>query len=308
MKINRRDFLKLLGLQALSSTSCAKSSSFIFSTEDFEINKVNIAIKDLKDEFVNYKIGFLSDIHLGPYITKSYLKLVLEALYKLKPDILLLGGDYINLPEDNQIRRNFGVVRDADYDYNKYSLKLLSKKVFFDLSNLINKFKFKDGVYAVYGNHDRWANKNDCMYYFEKSGIRILKNNYISIERNNAKLEVVGVDDYWTGVPNLSKSIPKLDKNSVKILLNHNPDYITVQEKLYGQEFDLILGGHSHGGQIRLPFVGALVTNVEDRNFAFKLNKLGKTYCYTSNGLGVVEIPYRLNCKPEANIFVLQKK
>lgn len=305
MKINRRQFLQLALVECVSLQACTTQPFFEFNTENIELNKILISINNLNPYLKDYKIGFISDIHLGPYVSKHFLIKALEILKQNKIDLLLLGGDYINLPEPGLIRSTFGVLREPDYNVFKDSIKYLSKKVFNDLALILKQYSPKDGIVGIYGNHDRWVNQNDCQESFSKNNISLLKNDKIIINRKNAQIEIAGVDDYWTGIPCLDKVVSSLKKDSVKILLNHNPDYISVQSKKYNNNFDLILSGHTHGGQIRLPGVGALVTNTKDHNFVSGLNKIGKSNCYTSRGLGVVEIPHRINCKPEINIFTL---
>jgi hypothetical protein len=178
-----------------------------------------------------------------------------------------------------------------------------------------------DGVFAVLGNHDNWHGGKLCVDIFQSFGIKTLQNEEHVIQRGDAALVLIGVDDYLTGMPSFPES--KLNqivatygsrarfgstsqKSVVSLLLAHNPDYVGDLFRFTDRSVDIALCGHTHGGQIKIP--GTPYTpfcNVQNRRFLEGLQATSKGTVYTSRGLGVVEIPIRISCRPETCIFTL---
>lgn len=140
-----------------------------------------------------------------------------------------------------------------------------------------------------------------------KAGIQVLLNTVFPVERQGKRLLVLGSDDYWTGIPSTSAMPDKKEPGQVRIVLSHNPDYLSHLLEKTRFEFDLGLSGHTHGGQIKLPLIGALHYNIKDQRFAEGLFSHPRAVTYTSRGIGVVGLPIRINCPPEVNVFTLKR-
>jgi predicted MPP superfamily phosphohydrolase len=137
--------------------------------------------------------------------------------------------------------------------------------------------------------------------------LKLLINQEFSIKRGEQSLEVFGVDDYLTGIPTTPPTrSPLKDGVSKRIILSHNPDYISALLKRPEHSFSLALCGHTHGGQVVLPIVGPIAAQVVDRRFISGLHNLDNRIVYTSRGLGVVGLPFRLDCPPEVSVFTLR--
>lgn len=235
------------------------------------------------------KIAVLGDLHAGPYKKTAFFERVVEKTIQLNPDIVVLVGDYTynGLPE------------------NKREVEYLSP-----LKKLTEKYK----VYAVPGNHEyglsdylpehssqtRFADVSEVTREaFESYGITYLQNQTLSLEINGQQIYLFGGDEVWSGNLDYS-SIEDTDPTIPKIALLHNPAYLYHE---HPTGIDLTIAGHTHGGQIRLPFIGPL--GKADDTIPKKLytglhepERKGE-YLFVTQGLGESEARARLLCPPE---------
>lgn len=242
----------------------------------FFVEPYLLEIKRLKlknEDLAGLKIVFASDFHIKPY-EKLRLKKIIRKINEQNPDIILLGGDFVNSHKKNMT-----------YPIEKISSELKSLK-----SNY--------GTYAILGNHDGWQGKYEVIQALQENNITVLENSNINL--NN--FTIAGVEDLQTGNPNIEKAIGQNNKNV--ILLTHSPDiFPQVPDTVF-----LTLAGHTHGGQI--VFWGMeplLVPSVYGKKYAYGLKqKNGKTM-YVSKGLGTSILPLRFNCKPEIVVIEFEK-
>lgn len=268
------------------------------TTDDVELIALTVAVPNLPPAFEGYRIGFITDTHLGSYVLTTTVHKALSLLAAAKPSLLIYGGDYGWLPERDLIYP----VRNPEFA--GLSFEDRNRAVYARLAALNQTLQPADGSVGVMGNHDRWVAPATCIDVLSRGGIDILVNKDHTIKRGDATLSVFGVDDYWTGVPRLPTATTT--SAEVKILVAHNPDYVADQITRGDIWWHLALCGHTHGGQICLPFIGPVIYNVVDHRYAE-----GKVACgpaslvYTSRGIGVVEIPKRINCRPEVTVVTL---
>lgn len=298
MRFSRRAFMHLTAGSALSLAGGTVWAWNHEGTAALERLLVPIAVAGLPEAFAGYRIGFITDTHLGLYVETPLIEHAFNLVRAADIDLLLLGGDFAWIPDtpNRWSPRNQELARRPYHE--------VPERVYSTLGRLAAAAAPRDGVFGVLGNHDRWIAPPERLASFINSGFRLLVNEAITVQRGTDELVVIGVDDYWTGVPRLpDRSAPR--GSQVRVLLAHNPDYVS--ERLARGEFDFHLAvcGHTHGGQIRLPLVGALVHNVRDTRFSAGLVEVGAGQVYTSRGVGVVEIPYRVNCPPEVTVFEL---
>ncbi len=209
------------------------------------------------------KLVFASDFHIKPLETFR-LKRIIKKINEQKPDIILLGGDYVSGHKKGQ--------------------SLSIDKIAFELTNLNSKY----GTFAVVGNHDGWQGKEEVISELEKNNIKVLFNNNICLE----KFCIAGVDDPQTGTADVEKALAGIQKPV--IFLTHTPD---IMPKI-PETVNLTLAGHLHGGQIRLN--GAIIVpSAYGKKYAngFLLDHNRKIY--TTKGLGTSILPIRFNCPPE---------
>lgn len=298
MNISRRQFIKSC---ITASLLAGTGSLLMYPSYSIETLSYKIPIRNLHKDFDGYRIGFLTDFHLGPFVREEWIEEAFRRIAALKVDLLLLGGDYQGFP-DSTLARSFG-----DFNNSKYtglSQTSASEKIFDDFFKLLSLVSPPDGIVAVYGNHDRRSLPDICARTFSRrTNLVLLENGVFTIKRGTAKIEIVGIADYLTAVP----EFPKALDHSTRILLSHNPDSLSAMMQNDIMDFDFILCGHTHGGQIKLPLIGALTYNISNLRFAEGLVLLNQTVVYTSRGLGMVEIPLRINCPAEITVFALEQ-
>ena len=300
MRLSRRSFLALSGLGVLTTATGVSAARDTFN---LEMTHTVIPLPSLPPEFEGYRIGLLSDIHLGVYIPDEFVADAVAQLAKSQVDLVILGGDYIWLQE-SLLSRTYGEhFRNPRYAGSP-SIEL-AKKIFHDVADIVTQLAPRDGTYAVMGNHDAWVDPRLCIEQFTQHGVHFLVNQEAEVVRGDARLSIFGTDDLWNGIPRLLTR--KLARpNEVRMLLTHNPDFASFTLDHTEFQFDFALSGHTHGGQVCFPLVGALHYNVRDHRFTQGLVAHPKgTQVFTSRGLGVVEVPWRLNCRPEVAVIEL---
>ena len=282
--VTRREFLKLfwLGFLDLFLLSLgAAAYGFLIEPGLFQVERVRLKLKRLPRSFSGIRIAQISDIHMGGWMNQERLQEVMDLITEEKPDVLLITGDFL-----------------IGHQFDETSPQLLQ-----DLSTVLSPLSQAIPTFAVLGNHDYWTNAEAVRNMFSTCGIRDLTNTVFTLTRANVHLHICGVDDIWEGVPNLELIASQLTYNSVSILLAHEPDFADKSART--GSFDLQVSGHSHGGQVVLPFLGPPILPYLGRKYPSGLYKIGEMYQYTNRGVGMAGLPVRWNCRPEITIFEL---
>lgn len=240
--------------------------SFLIEPNLIKVNKITLKSDSIK----NTRIVFVSDFHLSKF-AKRRLDKIVKKINELKPDIVISGGDYAILH-----RAKYSM--DMDYAAKKLS-----------------GIKTKYGFYSVLGNHDYFQDGKYIKESLEKNKIKILENSNYKININGASLYIAGISDMQTTFFDLEKAL----KNTKRplILVSHSPDIMPLAKN----RADLILAGHTHGGQVRIPFFGAVIVP----------SKYGKRFeygfienlMYVTSGLGTSILKMRFNCMPEITVI-----
>ena len=243
-----------------------------------------IAITNLPTPFHGYRIVQISDIHLDEYTEPFFLERVVRKVNDLAPDLVLLTGDFITHGSLTFIAGRHAIRRCSEI-----------------LTTLTAPLRC-----AILGNHDVAFNATIVVDSLTAHGTPVLVNQYLPIERNGARLWLCGVDDPGTSHPNLDLAVPARPDGPV-LLMAHEPDYADeVIAHPRGSLIDLMLAGHSHGGQIRLPFLGPLVLPPMGEKYPEGYYRFNQMQLYVNRGIGTVGLPFRLNCPPEITIITLQ--
>lgn len=231
------------------------------------------------------KIAFITDLHVGPYKQENYVEKVVKKTLAEKPDLILLGGDFLYNEE-----------QEAQY---LIPLKQLADN--FPIFAVTGNHEFNTGKYGDENLSDR---TNLLRQLFAEWKIQILDTQMVPLTIQNKKIDLYGVEDLWTGQANLKELIDYVTPNRPNILLSHNPDIIL--DQLHAQ-FDLTISGHTHGGQIRLPFIGSIlgVPTQLGRKYDKGLFKFDNNYLYISAGLGESGVRARFFNPPELSIINL---
>ena len=267
------------------------------------VERISVHLSNLPDAFNGYRIGFLTDIHLGMWVPLEWIHHALELLRQANVDLLILGGDYVFVTE-NPVWKLTHCIRNSKY--MGLSKAEATANIFRDIGEIFSQYTFRDGTIGVVGNHEHWnsiALFTQTMKEFPQ--LRFLINEEVTISRGEQTLNVLGVDDFLTGLPILPP--PRSTTSTTRILISHNPDYVANLLTDAPSSFNLALCGHTHGGQVRLPGVGTFIVQVQDPRFVQRLFTVVNATVYTSRGLGVVGLPFRVNCPPEITICELTR-
>lgn len=299
--ISRRSFLRAAcGAGALGLTSAAYAS-ICATTEDLEVTETTLTYPHLPQDLDGFRIGFLSDLHLGGWVKTELIEEALRLLQNQKVDLLLLGGDYIWVPDtfgglsfDSFINKSFP--GDSDEE--------VAEKIYSTLAELLQGISFPYGKIAILGNHDRWSSYDSYKRHLPSAGVSVLLNTEIKIKHGSSTVHIIGTEDLWTGIPKLPPATP-IDHNEFRLLLTHNPDFASWAYHKMNFPFHLSICGHTHGGQVKLPLIGALSYNIADPRYGEGLVDYGETKFYTTRGIGVVEVPLRVACRPEVTVLTL---
>jgi predicted MPP superfamily phosphohydrolase len=278
-RISRRKFLIGSGAAAASLAVYAGE----ISRHEIDIVDRPILIRKLPNAFHDFRLVQISDIHLDEYTEPFFLERIVKHVNDLKPDCVLLTGDFVTVGVLTSIARN-AAFRCAEI-----------------LSTLTCPLR-----YAVLGNHDVGVSASLVIDALQSHGIPTLVNDHVPIELGGASLLICGLEDPGTSSPDLTLTIPAHPEGPV-ILLSHEPDYAdTVIKHPRFPLVDLMLSGHAHGGQIRLPGFGPLVLPPMGRNYPEGLFRFGQMQLYVNRGIGTVGLPFRLNCPPEITVITLK--
>jgi uncharacterized protein len=279
-RFTRRKFLIGTGVAAAGFTLYSGE----IARHNVDTVQQTIAIKNLPDPFHGYRIVQLSDIHLDEFTEPFFLERVVHKVNDLAPDLVLLTGDFVTRGSLTFIASTHAAHRGAEI-----------------LTALTSPLR-----YAILGNHDVSVSSPLVIHALTSNGTPVLVNQHVPIERNGARIWLCGSDDLCAGRPNINLTIPA-DPDGPVILMAHEPDYAdTVVNHPRGKVVDLMLSGHSHGGQVRLPFVGPMILPPLGEKYVQGYFRLDHMQLYVNRGIGTVGLPFRLNCPPEITVLTLQ--
>jgi predicted MPP superfamily phosphohydrolase len=276
--VSRRGFLKwILGSGAVGAVSLFSGRVYITKIEPrwVEVVKVDVPIRGLPTPLHGFTIAQLSDFHAGPYIKAEDVRRAVEAANKLGPDLVVLTGDYVSESAQHSVA----------------------------CAGELAALQAEHGVYAILGNHDFWTDADVVAADLRQAGLDVLRNEHRRLDVGGADVYLVGIEDVWSGKPDLEAALDGVPRGAPTVLLAHEPDFA---DQATGQGITLQLSGHSHGGQVRLPFVGAPVLPYLAHKYPYGLRQVGEMWLYTNRGIGLVAPPVRFLCRPEITLLQLQ--
>lgn len=239
------------------------------------IEHIKVPIQHLPTDLDHFKIVQLTDLHYDKDTSLSFMQTVVERTNRLKPDLIVLTGDFI----------------------------IWEAEPILELVPILAKLNAQYGVFAILGNHDDSEMVKTA--FEEETSISLLINQGINLTVGQAHLYLAGLAPGSGG--NLSLALEHHSPNVPVLLLVHEPDLVDI----YAQDsrITLQLSGHSHGGQVRLPFFGALVLPYSSKKYDHGLYQINHTWLYTSRGIGMLPLPpVRFNCPPEISEITLNGK
>jgi len=283
-QVSRRSFL----MGALYGAGGLALYAGEFERHWLEVVRKDIGIGGLPAEFDGLTVAQLSDIHLDEFTEPFLLREAIDEINRARPDVVLLTGDYVSsqvLPPQ------------------------LTAEAAWQCGKLLGQLECRQR-YAIFGNHDIWAGEQHVGDALKSHGVTVLRNSYLPLERGRGRIWLAGLDDPVCGQPDPDRAIPPSIRNIATepiLLMCHAPDYVDeLQKHPAGHAVSLVLCGHTHGGQIRLPILGPLRLPPGGRKYVEGLFRLGTTLLYVNRGIGSVGVPFRFDCRPEITLFTLR--
>ncbi len=281
----RRQFLRRLTATALLS-GAGGGVYGLHEAKVCQVERLSIALRHLPAAFDGTTVAFVTDTHYGPGVPLSYLERVVAMTNALHPDIVALGGDYVQ-------RSRYLQPRGGHRHYIAPGVAVLAG------------LRAPLGRFAVLGNHDRKESAMLTRRALADNALVDLTNTGVWLERGGSRLRLCGVDDYATGRPNLRYALGDTRLDDACLLLSHNPDFV---ERIRDPRVDLVLSGHTHGGQIVLPLVGAPVTASRyGQKYVRGLVQGPTARVYVSRGVGTIGPPIRFGAPPEVTFLTLRQ-
>ncbi len=283
MAITRREFLAI-SAGALAGGALGRG---LYEPHETTVSQVVVNLKRLPAAFDGVRIAQLSDIHFNSFMTAGHLDRVLEMTNAQKPDLVMLTGDFVTASH----RRNR---RDRDARAEQA----------WPCANLLRRLESPLGCFAVLGNHDYDTNADIVAEALSTGGqIQVLRNRAVALERDGARMWLAGVDDVLAHHAEPEGTLQGIPKEECSVVAVHEPDFADEMRKF---SVDFQISGHSHGGQIRLPVVGALYLPRGARRYPLGHYQFGDFQLYTNRGIGVIGLPMRFLCPPEITVFTLK--
>jgi len=251
-----------------------------------ELNEREVSVRDLPGAFTGFRIAQLSDFHASRQVTLQYLSEAIALAQAQRPDLIVLTGDFIH----------------RGYKYVA------------PVADALAGLEAPYGVFAVLGNHDfsvrnalgfrRYRHLHRAVAgALQERGIRVLRNEAVALHKEGATLHLVGLEDLWSRDCDLEQAFARLAPQIPAIVLAHNPRTVEI---LNGKRCDLMLSGHTHGGQIHLPRLGRPMLSRRARRLAAGLYLHHDTRIYVNKGVGF-GFRFRFGVRPEVAILVLQQ-
>lgn len=277
-RLTRRSFL---GVSAASLGGLALYAGEV-SRHELSVEEHTIHLKRLPDAFRGMRIVQISDFHYAEYTEPFFLREVVRRVNRLKPDMVLMTGDFIS----------FGPL---PYSYARAHAPECASI----LSGIECPLR-----YASLGNHDTTIGPEYVIRPLEEHRIPVLVNRSVALERDGQRLWLAGVGSACCSDANPGAAIPQasLSGNEAVILMAHEPDTLPEMARY---NVDLMLSGHTHGGQVRFPFLPPLELPPLGQDYIEGLFRHGPTQLYVNRGIGAVGLPFRFNCPPEITVFTL---
>jgi hypothetical protein len=250
-----------------------------------EVNRLEVPIPDLPAAFDGFRVVQLSDLHCSDKVGPEFIDEAVDLALAERPDVIVVTGDFIH------------------HGYRHIP----------QAAAHVRRLSAPNGVFAVLGNHDysirnalglrRHRHLHQAVAdALAAEGMRVLRNETVPLQRDGCSVDLIGVDDLWSRTCDLDRALAGCDPARPRVVLAHNPRTV---EHLAGRRCDLMLSGHTHGGQIDLPRLGRVVLGRKARRFAAGMYEFAGTYLYVNKGVGF-GWRLRYNVRPEVAVLVLR--
>ena len=266
--IGRRAVLKGLAGAGAAALGVAGGYGFVYERHELRVTRVNLPIPGLPPVLAGLRIGLVTDVHRSRWVSHDDVTRAVAAMMNEHPDLIVLGGDYVTW---------------GDRQYVGPSAEALAP------------LSAPHGVFGILGNHD---DDHDMPAALATRGVRMLKDARTTIRIKDEPVDLVGIR-FWTKRPSDIASLVR-GAPGIVMLLAHDPRRLTEAAAL---KIPLVLSGHTHGGQVVLPGVGALAA--QKFPVVAGIGRRDRTTMFVSRGVGTVYVPVRVNCPPEVAVLTL---
>lgn len=275
--ITRRDFVTGLVAAPLVAVSATSAYARLLEPYNYWISETDIFIRDLPGRFEGFRITQLTDVHHSRILGLGEVRRVVGLAQQTKPDMFVLTGDYTT-------------------SYRRFIEPC---------AETLSALNAPEGVWAVLGNHDHYTDPELTTRALERRRMAVLNNAHTTIRRGPDSIQLSGIDDWTWNAVDWARAFSGLNTNTPTILLSHQPGVLDLDET---HKVSLILSGHTHGGQVDLPLLGAPARfATKDLKYARGLFQSGDTQLYVSSGTGVIGLPVRFGVRPEIAVLRLKR-
>jgi predicted MPP superfamily phosphohydrolase len=275
-KLTRRQFLTGVVAAPLLTISATAAYSRLIEPYHYLVSETDVFIKELPSRFDGFRITQLTDIHHSRIVGINQVRRVVELAQQTNPDMFVLTGDFTTT-----YRRFIGPCAEA-----------------------LGQLRAPEGVWAVLGNHDHYTGAELTTRALERNRIVVMDNSNTVLQRGPDKLQLSGIDDWTWNATDWRRAFAGLSQKLPTILLSHQPRVLEFPDT---KQVSLILSGHTHGGQIDVPLLGAPARfATKDLKYAHGLFRRDATQLYVSSGTGVIGLPVRLGVRPEIAVLRLR--
>lgn len=280
LPISRRKFLKVA---ATGGVAALGADSILIEPNRVVLVRQDIALPRWPSRLDGFTIALLSDFHYDRIFSVHPIREAVEVVNRLRPDLIALTGDFVSVPWTGDPAKGASAAEPC--------------------AQLLRELKAPYGLWAVLGNHDVFSDPDHVTEALRAVGIPVLSNQSVPIEKDGGRFWLGGVDDVLSGTSDLKATLHDVSPQEAVVLLVHEPDFA---DHVARYPVDLQLSGHSHGGQVRFPFIAPLYLPDLARKYVRGRYQIRALTLYTNAGLGTVEIPVRFDCPPEVTLFTLR--
>ena len=286
-KLSRRKFLYT---SAVAAAGVAVTGAWGFSESNHpQVTRLEIPLSRLPRAFDGFTIAQLSDFHYEHHFSVTPIRKAVEMVNALHPDLIALTGDFVTVPVLEALTgnpRRFAETAEP-------------------CAKLLQDLRAPMGRFAVLGNHDGSSDPSRVARALRDHGMPVLINRAVPLVRGRDRIWLAGIDDVLEGRPDVALALENIPSGELTILLAHEPDFA---DEASLTPVDLQLSGHSHGGQVWIPGIGAPWLPMLARRYPRGLYRVGNMTLYTNLGLGTIHAPVRINCPPEITLITLRSK
>jgi hypothetical protein len=274
MKCTRRQFLKSGGFWAAGGI--IGGYPVFIERRLLQVNRYRIPVPHLPKSFEGFTIVHLTDLHYGPLVSDGYIRGVIERANAIRRDLTVCTGDYI---QDEPIQMD-GVFP------------------------LLGRLTARHGVFSTLGNHDSWVGLEKADGWLSRIG-QNLRHRAVAIERHGERIWIGGAGDLNEDMVGIDTAFAGVPPEACKIVLAHTPDTADVR---FDTRIDLMISGHTHGGQVVVPFYGPPILPVTNKRYGSGFIRTDRMALFISRGIGWGILPIRLNCPPEIAVLTLTRE